>query len=90
MKFKTILLKIYVHVIVFTRFNWINTGNWIIWNKNVRQNFKHFFLYQENDEPMNELVASLMNVNNPLDQKMGTSQMTLFSNTAPITEADIE
>uniref|UniRef100_K1QDX9 Ribosome biogenesis protein BMS1-like protein n=1 Tax=Magallana gigas TaxID=29159 RepID=K1QDX9_MAGGI len=45
---------------------------------------------EENDEPMNELVASLMNVNNPLDQKMGTSQMTLFSNTAPITEADIE
>lgn len=45
---------------------------------------------KENDEPMNELVASLMNVNNPLDQKMVTSQMTLFSNTAPITEADIE
>lgn len=45
---------------------------------------------QENDEPMNELVASLMNVNNPLDEKMGTSQMTLFSNTAPITEADIQ
>ncbi|XP_011456491.3 ribosome biogenesis protein BMS1 homolog [Magallana gigas] len=45
---------------------------------------------EENDEPMNELVASLMNVNNPLDQKMGTSQMTLFSNTAPITEADIK
>lgn len=44
---------------------------------------------EENDEPMNELVASLMNVNNPLDQKMGTSQMTLFSNAAPITEADI-
>lgn len=45
---------------------------------------------EENDEPMNELVASLMNVNNPLDEKMGTSQMTLFSNTAPITEADIQ
>lgn len=39
---------------------------------------------------MNELVASLMNVNNPLDQKMTTSQMTLFSNTAPITEADVQ
>lgn len=45
---------------------------------------------EENDEPMNELVASLMNVNNPLDQKMVTSQMTLFSNAAPITEADIQ
>nr|XP_022318488.1 ribosome biogenesis protein BMS1 homolog [Crassostrea virginica] len=45
---------------------------------------------EENEAPMNELVASLMNVNNPLDQKMTTSQMTLFSNTAPITEADVQ
>lgn len=39
---------------------------------------------------MNELVASLMNVNNPLDEKMTTSHMTLFSNAAPIIEADLQ
>ncbi|KAJ8313478.1 hypothetical protein KUTeg_008971, partial [Tegillarca granosa] len=34
-------------------------------------------------KPANEFVTSLMSVNNPLDQKMTSSKMTLFSDTAP-------
>ncbi|XP_063445799.1 ribosome biogenesis protein BMS1 homolog [Mytilus trossulus] len=44
----------------------------------------------ENSAPANEFVASLMNVEDPLDKKMTTSHVTMFSGTAPITDGDME
>ncbi|XP_033758019.1 ribosome biogenesis protein BMS1 homolog [Pecten maximus] len=40
-------------------------------------------------QPANDLVSTLMSTFNPLDEKINTSQMTVFSNTAPISEADM-
>ncbi|KAK3091894.1 hypothetical protein FSP39_023506 [Pinctada imbricata] len=43
----------------------------------------------EESTPMNELVASLMNVSDTLDKKMTSSHVTLFSNTTPIQDIEM-
>ncbi|OWF49820.1 Ribosome biogenesis protein BMS1-like [Mizuhopecten yessoensis] len=41
-------------------------------------------------EPANDLVSTLMSTFNPLDQKMNTCQMAVFSNTTPISEVEMQ
>ncbi|XP_013412523.1 ribosome biogenesis protein BMS1 homolog isoform X2 [Lingula anatina] len=43
----------------------------------------------EEDAPINELVATMKNPMKTLEDKMATSELTLFKNAAPLTEADI-
>lgn len=44
----------------------------------------------ENSAPANEFVASLMSITNPLDKKMTSSHVTMFSGAAPIADADVD
>ncbi|XP_060080432.1 ribosome biogenesis protein BMS1 homolog [Ylistrum balloti] len=41
---------------------------------------------EEEVQPANDLVSTLMSTFNPLDEKINTSHMTVFSNTAPISD----
>lgn len=45
---------------------------------------------QAESQPANDLVSTLMSTFNPLDEKINSSQMTVFSNTAPISDLAIE
>ncbi|ESO87420.1 hypothetical protein LOTGIDRAFT_166570 [Lottia gigantea] len=46
---------------------------------------RHSYNLTEDSRPSNELVGNLMETSNPIDEKMSSSKMTLFTGTEPIT-----